>query len=294
MIKFSADETIHPLYFSLDRLLENTFDIENDSILLFNKYLKSIIQQIQSKKINNSIYDKLKKGEDYLIVKTDSSIFKTDDCKKAHSIKPVDIYIGIFKDYGMSYSHDKNSDDIIIIGLNFLDLKNLYSLDFSSSPLYRKQVDTMLKNMTANRILASINHEISHWISNNFYNRHITNKRDLPSDLSDKEKETILKVKDVNISYFEIDAQVHAIKMIKKRLIDKVGKIEGESIWNTFTLDDVALDYHTITSIYNMVLKNYGEPICKLWLKALLKRLDREKLLGNNMSKFENKHYMYY
>ena len=268
---------------SLTQLLEKTFDIDNDVTFIYNKYLKNIINDIAKKKLNNKIIDNIFSSKDTLIAKISSKYLKCDDCIKAHNINPIDIYIGLFNDIGSAYAHNFNKkDNKIFISLNVSVLRDLLYRDYVFYS-YEKEIEKeYYKLLSAETLQAVIYHELSHWLSDSLYNWHITNKKALIY-LDKKDIEIILKVPDVNISYFEIDAQVHSIKMLKKLIIKRLGDLKGNFIWNNKTMTNLADEYQTLHIIYDIVNKNYGSNISNIWIKNLKKRLDREKLLGKKM-----------
>lgn len=86
-----------------------------------------------------------------------------------------------------------------------------------------------------------------------------------------------LKQKDVNMTYFEIDAQIHGIKNLKNY---------GKENWDTLKLDDIFFEYNSLRKIAKKIYFKYGEDILQIWEKNLIKRMDREKLLGKNMKNY--------
>ena len=110
-----------------------------------------------------------------------------------------------------------------------------------------------------------------HFVSDTLYDRHITN-------LLDKNKTYknyhLLKQKDVNMTYFEIDAQIHGIKELKKNMIKE---------WNRLSLEEIFRMYTALHDIAETLYNKYGEKVLTLWLKNLIMRMNRENILGKNM-----------
>ena len=79
------------------------------------------------------------------------------------------------------------------------------------------------------------------------------------------------------MTYFEIDAQVHSNKELKRNYDEKE--------WNELSLRDIMIKYPSLFAIYKAT-SNYGLDVALLWQKNLTRRLYREGLLGNNMKEF--------
>jgi hypothetical protein len=65
--------------------------------------------------------------------------------------------------------------------------------------------------ITETNIKGSIYHELSHWLNDTLHNKAVSKNMPITQDKIDK-----LWSGDVNFSDFEIDAQVHAIKQVKR------------------------------------------------------------------------------
>ena len=130
--------------------------------------------------------------------------------------------------------------------------------------------------ITEERIKSAISHELSHCISDSLYNNHIGRILKRADELNNAD---IVKMgkKNVNMTYFEIDAQIHAIKELKRKHKMK---------WDRLLLIDIFEMYTSLYFIASTLYKNYGQDILDIWQKMLLKRMIREKLLGKNMRNF--------
>jgi len=78
------------------------------------------------------------------------------------------------------------------------------------------------------------------------------------------------------MTYFEIDAIIHGIKAVKSKV--------GGKKWDTLTFKQVGELYTSLWSVITK-LEYYGPDVAKIYKKAILKRMHREKLLGKNMRK---------
>lgn len=117
---------------------------------------------------------------------------------------------------------------------------------------------------------ATFAHELSHWLNDTTHNFHIRNmiynKRISPPEN--------YKVKNINFSSMEIDAQVHAISEIRKQY-----SIED---WNSFSFIDLCTLYSTLRVILRFGLEDYPKETDE-YLHNLVMRLYREHLLGAKM-----------
>ena len=199
-----------------------------------------------------------------------SSELQTEDCINAHIRNPIDIYTGI----SILGSHYSPINKSIFVSLNSSALGVYYSGDINFISPFQKE--SIHNEITEERIKIAIHHELSHWISDSLYNKHIG--RIINRSLELKDNDIIkLKQKDVNMTYFEIDAQVHSIKELKRNYDEKE--------WNELSLRDIMIKYPSLFAIYKAT-SNYGLDVALLWQKNLTRRLYREGLLGNNMKEF--------
>jgi len=143
-----------------------------------------------------------------------------------------------------------------------------------SSPV--SDYELFLNEITEHKLKATIAHELSHWISDSLYNSQIKKTINLAIKL-DKHIKEVLRVEDVNMSYFEIDAQIHGIKQIKRK---------KNKYWDTYTLTDLFFMYPPLRATTTVLYNKYSKEVLDIWLKNLITRMNRENLLGKNMKKF--------
>ncbi|WWT39344.1 hypothetical protein [Microcystis phage Mel-JY01] len=205
-----------------------------------------------------------------------SEELKSKDCIMAHNLNPINIRCGIYRDG--SYYDAVNK--IIQISINYSALRHLYSSEtiedaISRLPLQR-QKKVFPKEFTPERIKATISHELSHWIDdsihNNFINNLLINKQKFGYDWMQ-----MLGVKNVNMTYFEIQGQIHGIKEARRKHLKK---------WDTMTLADLFNIYPSLDNIHEKLSDMHGYEISKLWQTNLVRRMAREGLLGKNMRNF--------
>jgi hypothetical protein len=253
-----------------DLLLEKTFKITADVNYVykvggFEKFLK----EFKKDKNNFPSANRIRHGEDILFTIIDSDKLKTIDAKKANLANPVIISCGVF-DKGSFYIPGEKQ-----LSISFHHpVLSIYA-NRTEDTLPPSQLKRFNNEITEHRIKAAISHELSHWISDSLYNTHIGKLIQRAEELK---SDDIMKLdkKDVNMTYFEVDAQIHGIKELKRKFKSK---------WDDFTLYDIFEKYPSLNSIASH-LYQYGQDILNIWQKMLLKRMAREKLLGKNMRNF--------
>jgi len=262
-------------------LIEATFEIDNDVELLFKKSnFKAILDSANKYLLQNmseSFKNKIKHKQDITFYETDTSELNDEDSKKAHAINPIKIYLGIYQK-GSRYNTQEKTIHLSLnhSSLDLLVQRGMLGKQELRDVLGNSTSESIFSDFRSARVKSNIAHELSHWISDSLFNKHITKIVDLAIKLSDPEK-LKLKQKDVNMTYFEIDAQIHGIKTLKK---------QRSSDWDTFTLNTIFLHYNSLRAILKDVYWKYGQDVLNIWLQNLIKRMHRERLLGKNMKKF--------
>jgi hypothetical protein len=245
-------------------LYEYTYQIGKDVDLLYNKFIKRKLQDILHEKFSNELIHSHEYEFAYIFDKTDTSVLQTSDCKKAHSMNPVNIVFKIdFKEKTSYYIPKSNLISISICAdaINLI-LKNNGSIQKAKNKLRGKELKRFESDLGPIRIKGSIYHELSHWISDSIHNRHLLNKS---------------KTDTPEYKYYEIDGLVHAIKQLKRNHIKE---------WNILNWEDLINYIPTISSNALNIYKDMGEKSFIEWQKNLIRRLNREKLLGDNMKNF--------
>ena len=264
-------------------LLERTFDIDKDIDLLYNNIFKNYIEQLKNKTFKeklNTFYPIIN-STGFLCKSIDSKILQESDCKLANDIKPIYIIGGIF-DIDSKIVLDKKIENrnYIIISVNKdlieLYINNNFSFKKLSSKISDKQIQFIVNSLKESYIKAMIYHELSHWLNDTLHNDHITKVVELSKKYNNVDI-LKLKTKDVNLTYFEIDAQIHAIKQYRR---------DNIKIWDKLTLYQLFKLYPSLLSIYDDVKEKYGETIKDIWVKNLVKRMSRENLLGKKMEPY--------
>lgn len=245
---------------------EKLYNIKKDVEFIYENSFKQIIDDLNNNNLKpKEQYIKAPNG-DITIFK--SSKLKSKYCVRANKVNPVNIYCGL---YGSS-SYGFGSEKEIIISLN----ENVFNLFFNIKhiPDGNSKLRRLKSEMTENKIKSSIAHELAHWIDDSIYK--------LFSNILHDEKDPIKQKKLLSFgtdildtTYYEIQAQIHAIAQLKKKYSKKE--------WDLFTLNNLFEMYPPLANVIDVVYKKNNKELAVIWLKALLKRLNREKLLGANM-----------
>jgi len=283
---FEKELFVNP--FNREILYEKIYDISKDVDTIYNVFFSEILEEYtQFNTINpakyetpsqrkHSYYDNeyLIKG-DFVFGIIDSKNLRSVDCKKANQKLPLQIIGGVFENHSFhKFSTIDGAPCFISISLN----KSLVSF------LKENRIEDLPKNQQRNarnelsetRVKGAIAHELSHWIDNANYDifRKIIGNASTPKERSIA---LLLNKKDVNATYFEIQAQVHSIAIYKKSLTIKQ--------WNALSMVDIFRSSPALFIIAKGLYKKNGIKILKEWFRLLFLRLNREGLLGDNMKK---------
>ena len=266
-------------------ILEKTFNIKKDVDILYKKGFEKVFKIFKENDFEE-MQKKLKKifrqgRSSTTLISTDSSILKSPEAVMAHNVNPVTIDLGSYVD-GNFYrpsaiikrqagGSGKKGEIQISMNAGVMDI--LMRGDISS--VAEHELVRFANELSSTRIKSSISHELSHWISDSLYNKHISSVLDLAAELTNMELVKLGK-KDVNMTYFEIDGQIHVLKELKRANKDELDELSLLDVFNSYTT------LYTIASN----LKRHGKDVLDLWQKTLLKRMARENLLGKNMKSF--------
>lgn len=240
---------------------EATFNLNTDVYYLYNRFYNKFIT-----KINNNKWDGIFPKIQY----TDSSVLTSPDSIKAHEINPINIKFHDYTENGNFYNPSKSH-------INFYINKNALSLLIDKGFNLKKIAPNLgnmklpfLDDLSEKRIKGIIYHELSHWVDDSLHNRHLK-KLTLRSHETDR---NIMFVgnKGTQSTYYEINAQIHALKQMKSQVPLK--------IWNNWTWNDLELNS---SAIHTMSILNKKSGDFFTWRRKLLKRMSRENLLGKRM-----------
>ena len=287
-------------------LNEKTFAIGGDVDILYNKGFKKVLNVYKKKSTDEFVEFILKNyntaATDRIFYVGDSSILKSKQCKKAHEVNPVQIVCGILS--GHNYYEVKKK--IISLSLHsgvFDLLKQTRDINKVGDVLPTSQLNRFSSEFTSTNIKATIYHELSHWLSDSLYNQNLTKRIGKWNETGDK-KHLLGKHEDVNYTDFEADAQVHAIKQIKRDHNKYYDDLEWKDL---FTMKPA------LHSVWEELINSLGRKkekffrtnpknretqaewskiekkhiaYQKKFFKDFTKRLHREGLLNKNLQKF--------
>lgn len=248
-------------------LKEKTFNIDVDVDYIYKKSFKRIVDDFNK-------YEKIPEEGDIFRVTSDK--LKSEPCKISHNIKPLNIVCGVFNTSSSYKPYDKYADVIVS-----LDIHNL--LPYKGKVLITSMghLRAINNEITEIRLKGAIYHELAHWLSDTQYSSYLfklvqqtlklrdtksVNKKIIPLNLGKRS---------VSLTHYEIDAQIHAIKQVK-RLTDN---------WDELELIDVFYMYPILRTIA-IDLISIADEVYFAWVKDLIKRMSRENLLGKNMKNF--------
>lgn len=259
-------------------LTEKTFNISGDVDLVFNTLVKPSLTLFKKKK-----YKEFEKSIDTLFMEMKSSDFKSKQAKQAHELNPVDI---IFSDDGMG-NYYKPFNNLIHISYNnqviMLLKQNNYNTVKIVNVIGKSSFDRFYNEMSETAIKGSIYHELSHWMNDTLHNKNITNMLGKTKAASEEETGRIVKQghKDVGMTWYEIDAQIHALKQMKRDM---------KSNYNYLGWDDIMKLKPSFVPVFQKAALSgeYDD-----YMKNLTKRMHREKLLTKKLSKYPDDKKMY-
>lgn len=245
-------------------LNEKTFNIRRDVDIIYNKAFKKYIDAVNVK-------GKIKNLPPIPVMILDSSILKGKEARESHKLNPIKIIISP-EDSQFYYSPLKQK---IVFGFPIYQYYKFSIEHINKEPTtFKNSINTFTKDSFNRKIIyklykegnvkGTIAHELSHWINDSLHNRQLTK--------SVKKGDLLLGKKSSRATTIEIDAQIHALKTQRE--------IVGKATWDTWSFDDL-MEFGDSLKYNQMATRRTGED--KQWQKDLLRRMEREKILGKNM-----------
>ena len=250
----------------IETLQEAVFELDQDVDMIYDKAFDHIIQAIQ-----NNIWDGFYNPPELLGT---SAILVSPECKQAHKINPIKI---ITSKKGNFYSPQ---GEYISVSMNMqaLDLLKMFignpdPMGDAIEQLPMNQHKRFKTEFTSHRVKGSIHHELSHWLDDTLHNSHIRNRLQTAHELPNKvaTKHFNQGEEHVDLSKFEMNAQLHAIMQIRK---------DDLEMWNLYSFEEMIQQNASLYYLSDE-FKKIGK--YEQWKKYLLKRLAREHLLGQEM-----------
>lgn len=266
-------------------LNEKTYAIGADVDLIYKKFLKKPLMMVKKGDIKGFL--KFVKDHKMFETSKDSEFgtmmsfeLKSKKSKEASKINPVYIIVGIFD--SASYYNPLKKQISISLNLNAFNL--LKDVPYKKIKYELPDNDTWARfqaEFTEANIKGTIYHELSHWLNDTLHNQNIKKRLDKAHETG---KFGSLKKFGTDLfTDYELDAQVHAIKQLKRNY---------KKDWDKLTWNDIEkkkVSFYVIKK----ALKNASKIAQDDYMKRMLKRLNREKLLGkglkNSFKKWVNK-----
>lgn len=258
---FETLETNNQEVVNEDLLTEKLANVDEDVNMLYNKYFKINIDEIERTGIiTTNMFKELE---------TSTETLKTEESIKGNEINPCRIIINGFN--GRNFY--KPMENLISLSINKELVNyclNKFNGDFQKCAMTfePEQYITFLKMFSEDKIKGTIHHELAHWLDDTLNNQHLTTRVKQHKKMNTRD----LNNTPIEVTKMEIEGQIHNIKQL-------YNKYKNE--WDNVTLTDVFQHIPSLTKILN---KLQSKPeIRKQWLKDLVLRMNREGLLGKNM-----------
>jgi len=287
-------------------LNEKTFNINADVDYVYKLGFKKVLDVYKKKSLIEFvefIYKNYPTSTgDRTFYTINSGMLKSRQCKKADEENPIMIYCGLYP-----YSSYIPEEKVIRIALH-KGAFGLFSYNADWDQVKRDvpnkaQFERLEHEFTPTNVKGAIYHELSHWLNDTLHNKHITNKLNKSVEMDDR-KFLLGKHTNVNFTDFEVDAQIHAIKQIKrdnKKKYDKftwkdlfTRKPALQGVWQELVkvLEDKRMKFfqkysknRATQGIWDKIEKKELK-VQKDFFKDFTKRLNREGLLVKGLTKF--------
>lgn len=259
---------------SPELVFEKTYNLSDDVEYIWNRMERVVDEYRTNPEPYSNATDYGREISKYIIY---SDSLNSEDCKQAHDINPIKIFIGLFK-----YNLFNPSENKITISLNYSAVNTLGYLGLQNE-MIKQEYPEIVKEFEGPSLKASIAHELTHWIDDTIHNSFIsktlkrreTNLSKIPVT-SQKYQDSMNRFK--KISTHEINSIVHEIKELKNEMTDEE--------WDKLTFRDIGeikpKFHHWVKSIKQV----FSSKEVQQTAKFLFKRLYREGLLGKNMKNF--------
>ncbi len=247
-------------------LQEATFNLGQDVDLLYNLLFKDVIKNIHNEKWNG----KYVMSHEPMT----TAILKSKNARLAHAVNPMYIVTNRENVYDphksiISISINNSALDVIRAKDNSFEKALRYLKEY-----YPEQARRFVADLTESRVKGSIYHELSHWLDDTFHNKHLS-KMLTKAQNQNSSKVTMQGERNVGLTKYEINAQIHSIKQMKRNY---------KKEWDMLSFNDMISHNASLMTISSKLNKaDYNR-----WKKMLLKRMARENLLGIKMTKNVN------
>jgi 8-oxo-dGTP pyrophosphatase MutT (NUDIX family) len=241
-------------------LTEKLTNVDSDVDLLYNKYFKTDIDELNKTGIIRKEMFEEYQGDN-------TNILNSEDSIKANETNICELIIN--NRLGNAY---RPSTKTIFLSANRNAINyvlNEFNGDYNDALDSLKggnQYNSFKMEFTEERIKGSIHHELAHWIDDTNNNQHIYKRTEIASKLGTRDINNV----PVDSTKMEIQGQIHNIKQVYNKYKEN---------WNELSLRDL----FNLTPTLNIVFNNLKDSFKKQWVKDLILRMNRENLLGDKM-----------
>lgn len=241
-------------------LTEKLANVDSDVDLLYNKYFKTDIDELnRTGTITKEMFNEYQ-GDN-------TNILNSEDSIKANETNRCELIIN--NRLGNAY---RPSTKTIFLSANRNAINyvlNEFNGDYNDALDSLKggnQYNSFKMEFTEERIKGSIHHELAHWIDDTNNNQHINKRTQIATKLGTQDINNV----PVDSTKMEIQGQIHNIKQIYNKYKEN---------WNELSLRDL----FNLTPTLNLIFNRLNDSYKKQWLKDLILRMNRENLLGDKM-----------
>lgn len=241
-------------------LTEKLANVDSDVDLLYNKYFKTDIDELNRTGIIRKEMFEEYQGDNTNILNSEDSIKanETNICELIINNRLGNAYRPSTKTIFLSAN--RNAINYVLNEFNGNYNDALDSLKGGN------QYNSFKMEFTEERIKGSIHHELAHWIDDTNNNQHINKRTQIATKLGTRDINNI----PVDSTKMEIQGQIHNIKQVYNKYKEN---------WNELSLRDL----FNLTPTLNIVFNNLKDSFKKQWVKDLILRMNRENLLGDKM-----------
>ena len=252
-------------------LLEKTYAIGADVDLIYKKYFKKIINTFNKKDIEifRNLLKKYYKNGEWYFGKMLSANLKSKVAKKANILNPVNIYLGVTKD-SSNYTPEKKMINISL-NKNAVDIIAKENMKQFKANLDNDTWERFNNELSPSAIKSTIYHELSHWLNDTLHNQNITKRIVKTKEL--KSIKPLQRFNKIDFSDFELDAQIHALKQLKR---------DYKKEWDNLSWKDIA-QKKPFFDVWFDELRSATPQVQNKIHQLMIKRLNRENLLGKKM-----------
>lgn len=247
-------------------LTERVYHINRDVDRIYNRYFKELVDQIRTNRWNKQVP----------ATETVSSAELTNrDAVRAHALNPITIVLHDHR-YGNQYIPQQQQ---VHLNLNEAAMQLVAaagSVPAAITQLPPAQAQMFKSEFTEEKVKGSIDHELTHWIDDTMNNRHILNRLTVAAALPEPHRTKHMRQQraDVALTNYEMNAQIAAIKQLKRKY---------RRVWDTISFEEMVTLSAALLTVSKKILQNGTETDRQHWKKSIMRRMARENLLGAGM-----------